>query len=61
MREEPGTQEAEDRYLLGVDTRISWDRWSHPFISKIFWWSRAKAPGGSVFQKILAHARIKLS
>lgn len=46
---------------LGVDTRTSPDRLSHPFASRIFWWSRAKAPCGSRFQKILAHALIKLS
>jgi len=44
-----------------VDTRISWLRWSHPFISRIFWWFLAKDPGGSVFQKIRAQARMKLS
>jgi hypothetical protein len=50
-----------ERHLLGVDTRISWERWSHPFISRIFWWSLANDPGFSVFQKMRAHARMKLS
>jgi hypothetical protein len=43
----------------GVDTSISWDRWSQPFDSRIFWWFRANVPGGSVFQNMRAHARIK--
>jgi len=46
---------------LGVDTSTSCDRWSHPFTSRIFWWSLANVPCGSRFQKIRAHARIKLS
>lgn len=26
-----------ERHLLGVETSTSWLRWSHPFISRIFW------------------------
>lgn len=46
---------------LGVDTSTSPDRLSHPFASRIFWWSLANVPCGSRFQKIRAHALIKLS
>lgn len=45
----------------GVETSTSCDRWSQPFTSRIFWWSLANVPCGSRFQKILAHARMKLS
>ena len=34
---------------------------SHPFASRIRWWSRANAPAGSVFQKIRADARMNWS
>ncbi len=45
----------------GVDTRTSCARWSQPLTSRIFWWSLAKVPCFSFFQKIRAHARMKLS
>jgi len=45
----------------GVDTSTSWDRWSHPLISRIFWWSLANWPCGSRFQKMRAQDRMKLS
>ena len=46
---------------LGVETSTSWDRWSQPLTSSIRWWSFANSPCFSRFQKILAHARMKLS
>lgn len=46
---------------LGVETRTSCDRWSHPLTSRILWWSFANVPWGSRFQKMRAHALIKLS
>ena len=46
---------------LGVDTSTSCERWSHPFTSRIRWWSLANVPWGSRFQKMRAHARMKLS
>jgi len=46
---------------LGVEMSTSWLKWGHPFASRIRWWSLANVPGFSVFQKILAHARIKWS
>ena len=48
-------------HLRGVEMRISWLSEDHPFTSRIRWWSRANAPGFSVFQKIRAHARMKWS
>jgi hypothetical protein len=47
--------------LLGVDIRISWLSVSHPLRSRIFWWARANAPGGSILKKTRALARMKLS
>jgi hypothetical protein len=46
---------------LGVEINTSCDRLDHPFASKMRWWSRANVPGFSVFQKMRAHARMKLS
>jgi hypothetical protein len=45
----------------GVDTSTSCDRWSQPLTSRIRWWSLANTPCGSRFQKMRAHARMKLS
>jgi len=45
----------------GVETSTSCDRWSHPCTSRIFWWSLANTPCFSRFQKMRAHARMKLS
>ena len=47
--------------LRGVEISTSWLSEDHPFTSRIRWWSRANAPGFSVFQKIRAHARMKWS
>lgn len=44
-----------------METRTSCDRLSHPFASRIFWWSLANCPCFSVFQKTRAHDRMKLS
>ena len=46
---------------LGVETSTSCDRWSHPLTSSILWWSLANTPCFSRFQKIRAHAQMKLS
>ena len=47
--------------LRGVEISTSWLSEAHPFTSRIRWWSRANAPGLSVFQKMRAHARMKWS
>ena len=45
----------------GVETSTSWARWSQPLTSRIFGWSLANVPYFSFFQKMRAHARMKLS
>jgi hypothetical protein len=50
-----------DADLRGVDIKISCDRLSQSFISRIFWCALANAPGGSSFQKGLAHAAMYAS
>jgi hypothetical protein len=39
-----------------IRTSTSCARWLQLFSRSTFWWSRAKLPGPSVFQKIRVHA-----
>lgn len=47
--------------LRGVEIRISCDRLSQPFRSRMPWCALAKDPWGSVLKNTRAHALIKFS